>query len=68
MTILDLISSVEIPEKITVVSWASNETLIDGKYANDLEDSRRFHEYFANKKIRSIEVGELCDIVIAIED
>ena len=68
MTILDIISSMVIPDKITIVSRTSGATLMAGKYVNELEDSRRFHEYYASKKIHSIEVGDLCDLVITIED
>lgn len=67
MTLLDLISSITLKDKVTVVKGSIDNILIDMKTADEIDDSRHFHNELAGLKVVSLEIGDLCDIIITVE-
>ncbi len=67
MTLLDIVSKATPASLVSVVKRLSEDFIIDQKTPADLMDSIRFRDELAGREVYSIEVGDLCDLVVTVE-
>lgn len=67
MTLLDIVTKATPKSRVSVVKRATEEFIIDSKTPADLLDSIRFQTELSGIEVYSIEVGDLCDLVVTVE-